>query len=145
RLDSTDAQFVDVLHTDIDAFGFRAPMGHIDFYPNKGTDQPGCPKWLTGSSYFKCDHQRSVFLYLDTIDQKCSSLAFPCSSYEEFLDGKCMNCDQFGEAGCPVFGYDIIKWKEHLMNQSNTKYYFSTNEESPFCSMYSLFSRITRG
>uniref|UniRef100_A0A3B3VCU9 Lipase, member Ia n=1 Tax=Poecilia latipinna TaxID=48699 RepID=A0A3B3VCU9_9TELE len=134
RLDPTDAQFVDALHTDIDFLGFRAPLGHIDFYPNGGTDQPGCPKTvLSPSGYFKCDHQRSVFLFMDTINDSCPSRAFPCSSHEDFLDGRCMNCDRFGEAGCPVFGYDVIRWKD-VLNQSNqTKFYFNTNSHSPYC------------
>uniref|UniRef100_A0A672GYS7 Lipase domain-containing protein n=1 Tax=Salarias fasciatus TaxID=181472 RepID=A0A672GYS7_SALFA len=134
RLDPTDAQFVDVLHTDIDSLGFRKPLGHIDFYPNGGTDQPGCPKTiLSGGSYLKCDHQRSVFLFLESLNQRCVSRAFPCSSYEEFLDGNCINCDRFGAAGCPIFGYDITAWKDVLLELYQTKVYFTTNEQSPFC------------
>ncbi|XP_040005654.1 lipase member H-like isoform X2 [Xiphias gladius] len=134
RLDSTDARFVDVLHTDIDALGFREPLGHIDFYANGGTDQPGCPKTLfSGGSYFKCDHQRSVSLYLDSLNQMCVSRAFPCSSYSDFLDGSCLNCDQFGAAGCPVFGYDITRWKNVLLRLGQTKTFFTTNAKSPFC------------
>lgn len=134
RLDPTDAQFVDVLHTDIDALGFREPLGHIDFYANGGTDQPGCPKTvLSGSSYFKCDHQRSVLLFLDSVSRTCVSRAFPCSSSEEFLDGNCLSCDQFGAAGCPTFGYDSTEWKDVLLNMNQIKMYFTTNEESPFC------------
>ncbi|XP_070699708.1 lipase member H [Pempheris klunzingeri] len=134
RLDHTDAQFVDVLHTDIDALGFRETLGHIDFYANGGTDQPGCPKTiLSGGAYFKCDHQRSVFLYLESINRTCASRAFPCSSNKEFLDGNCLNCEQFGAAGCPVFGYDITKWKDVLLKLGQTKTYFDTNSVSPFC------------
>ncbi|KAH0624905.1 hypothetical protein JD844_032806 [Phrynosoma platyrhinos] len=51
RLDFNDAQFVDVIHTDIDALGYRKPLGNIDFYPNGGTDQPGCPKTIFGGYY----------------------------------------------------------------------------------------------
>ncbi|KAM7397949.1 hypothetical protein PAMA_006019 [Pampus argenteus] len=134
RLDATDAQFVDVLHTDIDALGFREPLGHIDFYANGGTDQPGCPKTiLSGTAYFKCDHQRSVFLYLESVAEGCIMRSFPCTSNKDFLDGNCMNCEQFGAAGCPVFGYDVIKWKNVLLRLGQTKAYFNTNEDSPFC------------
>ncbi|GAA6232232.1 lipase member H-like [Lates japonicus] len=134
RLDSTDAQFVDVLHTDIDALGFRKPLGHIDFYANGGTDQPGCPKTIfSGGSYFKCDHQRSVFLYLGSLNQMCVSRAFPCKSYKDFLDGNCLDCDEFGAAGCPIFGYDITKWRNILLKRNQTTTFFTTNPKSPFC------------
>ncbi|XP_059207694.1 lipase member H [Centropristis striata] len=133
RLDPTDAQFVDVLHTDVDALGFRQALGHIDFYANGGADQPGCPKTiLSGTSYFKCDHQRSVLLYLDSMEG-CTSRALPCSSYKEFLDGNCLNCDRFGAAGCPVFGYGVTKWKDVLLSLGQTSTYFTTNSVAPFC------------
>lgn len=43
RLDLTDAQFVDIIHTCAGTLGLFAPIGHVDFYPNGGTPtQPGC-------------------------------------------------------------------------------------------------------
>ena len=46
RLDRTDADFVDVIHTNTEYFGFTAPIGHLDFYPNGGVQQPGCEQIL---------------------------------------------------------------------------------------------------
>jgi hypothetical protein len=47
RLDTTDGEFVDIIHTNggtllHDQQGFLPPIGHIDFYPNGGQFQPGC-------------------------------------------------------------------------------------------------------
>ena len=52
RLDSTDAQFVDVIHTDANNpwywfnMGLQRPIGHADFYPKGSGFQPGCPTFL---------------------------------------------------------------------------------------------------
>lgn len=42
KLDRTDAEFVDVLHTDALVEGKVERCGHIDFYMNGGLEQPGC-------------------------------------------------------------------------------------------------------
>merc|ERR1712232_1132866 len=57
RLDPTDADFVDVIHTDttillgIKSLGTPDPMGHLDFYPNGGYHQPGCLTLDGGVTY----------------------------------------------------------------------------------------------
>ena len=44
RLDSTDAKFVDVLHSSFLYFiGVKGRAGDADFYVNGGGAQPGCP------------------------------------------------------------------------------------------------------
>nr|CAH7760806.1 unnamed protein product [Callosobruchus chinensis] len=43
KLDSGDAEFVDVIHTDAGIFGYPRSIGHVDFWPNGGiSPQPGC-------------------------------------------------------------------------------------------------------
>lgn len=42
RLSWRDAEFVDVIHTDVLQRGILKPVGHADFYVNGGIEQPGC-------------------------------------------------------------------------------------------------------
>ncbi|KAL0156642.1 hypothetical protein M9458_047888, partial [Cirrhinus mrigala] len=53
-------------------------------------------------SYFVCDHQRSVFLYLCALNHTCKLTGYPCSSYSDFLSGQCLQCESFKPASCPV-------------------------------------------
>ncbi|XP_077480474.1 lipase member H isoform X2 [Stigmatopora argus] len=133
RLDPTDALFVDVLHTDMDSFGLRGAHGHIDFYANGGVDQPGCPKTIfAGKSYFVCDHQRATWLYLCALEGTCHLTAYPCASYADFLDGKCLQCEAFKPASCPQLGYDVVRWRESLLRLGQTKAFFATSASPPY-------------
>ena len=51
RLDESDAQYVDVIHTDAGVVGTTLASGHTDFWPNGGSSQPGC--------FFNCKHLQS--------------------------------------------------------------------------------------
>lgn len=43
RLDPSDAEFVEVIHSNRFVFGYGTSLGHADFYPNGGGPmQPGC-------------------------------------------------------------------------------------------------------
>lgn len=64
RLSSSDAAFVDVIHTDGGILGYPWPLGHADFFPNGGIPlQPGCiqqelPRagWLSVISNFEIEN-----------------------------------------------------------------------------------------
>lgn len=48
RLISSDADYVQVIHTTGGTISISYPCGHADFYPNSGTDQPGCDEKILG-------------------------------------------------------------------------------------------------
>lgn len=41
RLDATDAEYVEIIHTNAGYLGFTRSIGHASFYPNGGSAQPG--------------------------------------------------------------------------------------------------------
>lgn len=49
KLDASDAEFVDVIHTNAFIQGKIEPSGHVDFYINGGVIQPGC--WAERSKF----------------------------------------------------------------------------------------------
>ncbi|XP_012784532.2 lipase member H [Ochotona princeps] len=146
RLDPSDAQFVDVIHSDTDALGFKDPLGNIDFYPNGGSDQPGCPQTIFGGmQYFKCDHQMSVFLYLSSLRKNCTITAYPCDSYRDYRNGKCINCGTSQGKPCPLLGYYADRWKDYLNEQDPPmiKAFLDTADKEPYCIYHYFVDIIT--
>ncbi|XP_064412826.1 lipase member H [Latimeria chalumnae] len=145
RLDSSDAQFVDVIHTDTNGLGSEEPMGHIDFYSNGGKNQPGCPDHVfAGKEYFVCDHRRAIFLFINSLkNPQCNISAYPCTSYKDFQHGNCYSCEDFFPKGCPVLGYHADEWKSSLKSKPYKNLYFHTTNKEPFCVQYYILDIIT--
>ncbi|EFA09964.1 uncharacterized protein LOC100142416 [Tribolium castaneum] len=141
RLDQSDADFVDVIHSNgenliLGGLGSYQPMGHVDFYPNGGRMQKGCSNLFVGavsdiiwSSAVEgrslCNHRRAYKFFTDSVSPRCHFPAFPCESYEDFLSGKCFPCTD--ERNCGNMGYyaDRSKGRGQL--------YLITRDEEPFC------------
>ncbi|XP_065070130.1 pancreatic lipase-related protein 2-like isoform X2 [Rhopilema esculentum] len=131
RIDKSDAEFVDVIHTNTQkvavatGIGMATPAGHIDFYVNGGGRQPGCLDLDDGvSKIFSCSHQRSYMLFIESIATGDAVKGYPCASYSEFTKGACSQCPSHG---CPSFGYDSIKQK----SLSSGNFYLKTASDTP--------------
>ncbi|XP_078354767.1 pancreatic lipase-related protein 2-like isoform X1 [Oculina patagonica] len=126
RLDPGDAEYVDVIHTDAGRFGTSRKVGHIDFFPNGGYDQPGCRfSIIQLVKSVSCEHMRATEYYIATVQNRCSWKAYPCTSYSDFKKGKCQQCN--GE--CPTMGYGADHTK------CSGTFYLKTNHKAPFCGL----------
>ncbi|KRT80501.1 hypothetical protein AMK59_8313, partial [Oryctes borbonicus] len=99
RVTSADAEFVDVIHTDIGHYGYIEAIGHVDFYPNGGTLQPGCPSYEEDEN---CSHARSNLYFIESVNSD-KFLATPCSSYETCIDRESNNKEKI------IFGENVPK------------------------------------
>lgn len=149
KLDPADALFVDVIHTDVSpklGMGMQQPIGHADFYPNEGKNQPGCASsnskifrsvwaWIkqdtkAARERFSCNHRSSRRFFIDSINGPCKYFAYPCKNYDEFIDGKCIQCSA---KGCNQMGY----WASNLNDLGqlylNTK---SLENNGSFCKQH---------
>ncbi|XP_071768637.1 lipase member I-like [Centroberyx gerrardi] len=113
-LNYTDAQYVDVVHTNFNAnepvaaLGFSRPVGHVDFYIGSGHEHPGCPQALMHSEqYLLCSHRRAFQLFTSSIQAACKLTALPCESVSDFEKTLCTHCHLPGLSVCPQLGYDI--------------------------------------
>ncbi|XP_053618615.1 lipase member H-like isoform X1 [Plodia interpunctella] len=118
RLDKHDARFVEVIHTCGGYLGFASPLGHIDFYPNGGTRQPGCGYDIRGL----CAHNRAHMYIAESITSEVPFVAVRCQSYDEiYYQGSCQ-----GTGETLIMGGLLIHYgKEGI-------YYLRTNPERPF-------------
>ncbi|KAM6224010.1 lipase member I [Rhynchocyon petersi] len=113
RLHHTDAEFVDVIHSDYDGLGIKEPLGHIDFYPNGGRKQPGCPK--------------SIFSDYKT------GLCVDCDDFKK------LSCPRLGYHA--DLWKDILK--ERMKSRSHrTTVFLDTSETNPFCTYYFVLNIV---
>lgn len=99
-MDSSDATFVDVIHTDYFIYGSTEASGHADFYPNyRYLNQPGCnPIKVTGL----CNHFRAPAYYAESIGSKRSFWSYPCGTKLEFA---LQNCYKYAHLPQVLMGY----------------------------------------
>ncbi|XP_054709514.1 pancreatic lipase-related protein 2-like [Uloborus diversus] len=148
RIDPTDADFVDAIHTDSSstkflALGMSQAVGHVDFYPNNGMNQPGCSGAAIHSLFLEglydaarrfvsCNHQRAVDFFIHSINYKRNPpLGYECEKYEDYLDGYCTDCGKNGSK-CAIMGIRAIEYKPKKNDQKSVKLYLSTNPNVPF-------------
>lgn len=135
-LSKNDAKFVDVIHTqggDIYDFklGLRHSVGHVDFYPNGGSVQQGCPmKPTVGSKTFwddfTCSHYRAPALYIESLNRSdCTFYSFHCASWEEFENRTCF--DHFDPSQMGIMGYYSFE------AGGRGDQYLYTNAQPPYC------------
>nr|KAF7398027.1 hypothetical protein H0235_016035 [Vespula pensylvanica] len=145
RLDETDANFVDVIHSNgeqliLGGLGSWQPMGDVDFYPNGGRMQTGCSNIFVGAvsdiiwsapveGRSLCNHRRAYKLFTDSVSPKCRFPAFPCPrGYDGLLKGDCFPCNFNGEdRPCGDMGYYSDKLP------ARGQLYLITRDEEPFC------------
>lgn len=88
KLDKEDAQFVDVIHTDVLQRGVLHPSGHVDFYVNGGLEQTGCmiqnPHDIGG-----CNHDRAPKYYAESINSVEGFWGFRCAHWYLYALGVC--------------------------------------------------------
>ncbi|XP_039963873.1 phospholipase A1 1 [Bactrocera tryoni] len=110
-----DADFVDVIHTNIGILAKKKPLGDIDFYPGGANSlPPGC---LTVT----CAHIRAVEYFAESV--------YPGNA-KNFIGLKCADWNDLKKLNCPAdhtspMGYAVDK-------QAQGIYYVPVNRKSPY-------------
>ncbi|XP_077522192.1 phospholipase A1-like isoform X1 [Amblyomma americanum] len=125
-LSKTDAIFVDIIHTNggklsESKLGLNESIGHVDFYPNGGSDQPKCTDPLN----LVCSHKRAQALFTESVmSANCSFTSHYCKEgWEGYRDCKNLtNSSYIGE-----MGIDSIK------KLGRGDQYLETNDQAPYC------------
>ncbi|XP_026728616.1 phospholipase A1-like [Trichoplusia ni] len=89
KLWKTDAEKVDVIHTNIDGFGIAEALGHVDFYVNGGEFQPSDIPYIP--CLIVCSHVRSMIYQWQALEHPKKFIATKCDSVQEARFAQCFN------------------------------------------------------
>ncbi|XP_069686187.1 pancreatic lipase-related protein 2-like [Periplaneta americana] len=86
KLDADDADFVDVMHTNVGVFGKIEATGHTDFFVNGGSVQPAC----TGHYNVPlCSHLLAPVYFAESVMSEVGFWAVPCPNIWHYIMGWC--------------------------------------------------------
>ncbi|KAG6445656.1 hypothetical protein O3G_MSEX004065 [Manduca sexta] len=121
-LDKKSAKIVFIIHTDVYYFGLNESHGTCDVYINQrpfidGNNlQPGCPDRSINRA---CSHKRSIFCYLNAMQQPSTLIASAAANYWDWVaaDGVSTNIVDIGNDD---------------ETDAEGNYYMTTNPSEPF-------------
>ncbi|ALC39639.1 maker506, partial [Drosophila busckii] len=127
KLDKSDAEFVDIIHTDPFERGMLLPLGHADFYPNGGGSyQPGCQNEIMRST---CNHDRAPQFYAESIDSTVGFWGLKCENMIKYAEQDC------GDPTYALMGYGVPK-------TTRGSYFLPTGDHKPFALGKTQFSDV---
>uniref|UniRef100_A0A147BEJ0 Putative phospholipase n=1 Tax=Ixodes ricinus TaxID=34613 RepID=A0A147BEJ0_IXORI len=124
HLRPSDADFVDVIHTNRGKasrgkMGIDKKCGHVDFYPNGGSRQPGCSWFSIG-----CSHRRSAEYFVESLtDEPCKFVSYSCTNGLQDSVGAC-NKNQSDESEMGYNSKDALGRDAQML---------PTNGNPPYC------------
>lgn len=142
KLDKNDALFVDVIHSNAYSFGDAGTRGKIDFWPNGGMWQPGCPgcvaadgnktilNWNTFVASVGCDHGRSYMYFAESVCRTLPSLPFKSIRCSKWALGYDQN--QCKLASNTSMGFWAQATYTNPENLATVHFYLPTNSATTF-------------
>ncbi|XP_032453794.1 pancreatic lipase-related protein 2-like [Nasonia vitripennis] len=157
RLSKKNARFVDAIHTDAihtknDGFGIRDPIGHVDFYVNGGSTQPGCDRREIFFVYgdvldiiahmlknVGCHRIRAAQVFTYSLEQtksnQCKYWAHPWNLSSNQAETHRVLSKPCNASVCPEMGINADLY-DYQNTETNT-FYVATTSSVPFCARLS--------
>nr|XP_014092930.1 inactive pancreatic lipase-related protein 1 [Bactrocera oleae] len=122
KLDATDAEFVDVIHTDPFFYSSLDRSGHADFYPNLDKFfQPGC-NIVQDGRLRNCNHFRAPLYYAESIGSDRGFWSYQCGEWLKFV---MQQCREFADMPHTQMGYFVSR-------NASGSYFLQTEAFAPF-------------
>jgi pimeloyl-ACP methyl ester carboxylesterase len=128
-INPTSGAFVDIIHTDVE-LGQLRDLGHIDFYPNGGAEQPGCflaDDDSTPEQQNSCAHSRAHQYMEESVRNDCFLSRSKCTDYNNINSQTCSHCS-CGNNACAHLGYNA-----ELGCQTSGWFEVPVSATSPWC------------
>ncbi|XP_058816603.1 lipase member H-A [Topomyia yanbarensis] len=121
KLDQSDAEFVQVIHTDVLARGILHPSGHADFYVNGGVEQPGC-RDQSNQTTGECNHNRAPKYYAESIATEVGFYGYRCAHWYLYMLGLCRASN---DSTIAIMG-------AYTPNTTRGQYFLDVNSQPPY-------------